>query len=139
VLKPVIGRFMGPGVVLVDSAAALAEAAQRRLAEADLLRAGPTGALQFYLSDIPWKFAEVGARFLGRPIEDVTTVNLDEVEASGGLFAASGSAKPEAPASPSAPNASAVPNIPAVPNEPPAPAASPTPEVAGKRKGSSRE
>jgi glutamate racemase len=86
VLKPAITRFMGPEVSLVDSADALAEAAADRLAAAGLLHAQGAGALSFYLSDIPWKFAEVGARFLGRPIADVTTVNLDEIESTGGFF-----------------------------------------------------
>jgi len=101
-LKPVIGRYMGTEVTLVDSADALAEAAADLLAASELARNGgigkattpdasstdasPTeGSLTFYLSDIPWKFAEVGARFLGQPINDVTTVNLDEVEAAGRL------------------------------------------------------
>ena len=103
VLKPAIGRFMGEDVVLVDSAEALADAAALKLSEAGLLRGEPAGdsdmvdvdtadvdpargRLSFYLSDIPWKFAEVGARFLGQPIADVETVNLDEVETDGGLF-----------------------------------------------------
>ncbi|MFH1843467.1 MAG: glutamate racemase [bacterium] len=97
VLKPVIGRYMGPEVTLVDSADALAEAAADLLAASELARNGTAtavdapdtgqaaGRLTFYLSDIPWKFAEVGARFLGQPIDDVTTVNLDEVEAAGRL------------------------------------------------------
>ncbi len=109
-LKPAIARFMGPGVALVDSADALAEAAAALLAANGLLaeeipdhtvsppdqlaadRAqtalrGPAreGKLSFFLSDIPWKFTEVGARFLGKPITDVTTVNLDEAEAAGRL------------------------------------------------------
>jgi glutamate racemase len=80
VLKPAIGRFMGAGVELVDSAATLAEAAAARLADDGLARAGERrGRLTFYLSDIPWKFTEVGERFLGRAITDVTTVNLDEL------------------------------------------------------------
>ncbi|MFO7654464.1 MAG: glutamate racemase [Candidatus Krumholzibacteriia bacterium] len=90
VLKPVIGRYMGEDVALVDSAAALAEAAHGRLAAAGLQRAvtgagAAGGRLTFYLSDFPWKFAEVGARFLGSPIENVITVNLDDLERTGGL------------------------------------------------------
>jgi len=86
-LKPVIARFMGESTRLVDSADALAAAAVQRLATDGRLRGDPgrRGRLQFYLSDIPWKFAEVGARFLGRPIEDVQTVNLDELEREGRL------------------------------------------------------
>ncbi len=110
-LKGAIGRFMGPRVALVDSAETLAEAAARELAAAGLARpgngaagngaavAGTAGAaaarggadargagrLSFYLSDIPWKFAEIGARFLGQPIDVVEQVNLDEAEHAGRL------------------------------------------------------
>ncbi len=86
-LKEDIGRFMGPEVTLVDSAAALAEAAEDRLSELELLRTDQDreGELEFYLSDIPWKFQEIGARFLGKPIAEVITVGLDEMEAVGEL------------------------------------------------------
>ena len=84
-LKDDIGKYMGPEVTLVDSADALAEAAEDRLAELDLLRGeeARAGELKFYLSDIPWKFQEIGARFLGKPIHEVNTVGLDEMEALG--------------------------------------------------------
>jgi glutamate racemase len=84
-LKEDIGRFMGPEVMLVDSADALASAAQDRLSELSLLRTegDREGELEFYLSDIPWKFQEIGARFLGKPISEVITVGLDEMEAAG--------------------------------------------------------
>ena len=85
-MKEDIGRFMGPNVNLVDSADALAAAAQDRLGELGLLRGGDVqreGELEFYLSDIPWKFQEIGARFLGKPINEVITVGLDEMEAAG--------------------------------------------------------
>jgi glutamate racemase len=93
VLKAAIGRFMGPDVALVDSADALAEAAAAILAgekpAAPTAEAVPIpeqpGKLTFFLSDIPWKFAEVGERFLGRPIQNVTTVDLDEFERAEGL------------------------------------------------------
>ncbi len=85
-LKEDIGRFMGPDVELVDSADALAAAAQDRLGELKLLRGAHdqrAGKLEFYLSDIPWKFQEIGASFLGKPINEVVTVGLDEMEAFG--------------------------------------------------------
>lgn len=83
-LKDDIGRFMGPGTTLVDSADVLAEAAAERLAELDLLAdGGGEGRLEFHLSDIPWKFAEIGARFMGKEITDVRSVGLDEMEAAG--------------------------------------------------------
>jgi glutamate racemase len=103
VLKPVIGRIMGPEVALVDSAVTLAEEAARSLEEAGLARRlpgsapdtarvlaldpaggtapeGSAGQLTFYLSDIPWKFKEVGERFLGQPITRVQSVGPDEFE-----------------------------------------------------------
>ncbi|MFO7608242.1 MAG: glutamate racemase [Candidatus Krumholzibacteriia bacterium] len=92
-LKADIGREMGPDVALVDSAEALAAAVQELLAARGLQcsdgdgggngEGGRAGELAFLLSDIPWKFAEIGARFLGRPIADVVTVGLDEMEEAG--------------------------------------------------------
>lgn len=81
-LKPVIARTMGPDVVLVDSAEALAAAAVRALDTAGLRHApsGGRGGMTFYLSDLPWTFRTEGARYLGQPIDTVRTVNLDELE-----------------------------------------------------------
>jgi len=81
-LKTVIADVAGPDVALVDSAEALADAAAARLAADDLLRPAdaPAGRLSFWLSDLPWKFKEIGERFLGRTISAVETVNLDERE-----------------------------------------------------------
>ncbi len=85
-LKPAIADFMGPDVRLVDSAETLAAAAADRLEAAGLLqKQDNAGRLDFYLSDIPWTFTEVGARFLGRAIDEVHTVNLDELEGAGRL------------------------------------------------------
>ena len=89
-LREDIAAYLGPGVRLVDSAATLAAAACDALAGGGrLCEAGRPGCddrpgrLAFVLSDIPWKFAEIGARFLGQPIGDVESVGLDEMEAAG--------------------------------------------------------
>ncbi len=83
-LRPAIGRFMGPAVRLVDSAETLAGAAASLLATTGRLRApGHEGTLEFWLSDLPWTFKEIGARFLGRPITHVHPVELDQLEALG--------------------------------------------------------
>ena len=90
-LKDDIGEFMGPETVLVDSADMLAEAAVVMLrAEKLLSRGGASeseasraGEMSFFLSDLPWKFADIGERFLGRPIANTTIVGLDEMEAAG--------------------------------------------------------
>ena len=84
-LKDVIGRFMGPDVALVDSAETLADAAADLLREQGLARkeSSTEGRMDFWLSDIPWKFQEVGSRFLGRPIDEVNTVNVNEANWDG--------------------------------------------------------
>ena len=83
-LKPAVARYMGADVALVDSAETLAAAAEECLRGHGLLRAGDDGGkLSFYLSDLPWTFREEGARYLGREIEPVETVNLDDLERDG--------------------------------------------------------
>ena len=83
-LRQDLASYLGPGVELVDSAEALADAACGQLAADGLLCAAERpGRLSFLLSDIPWKFAEIGARFLGQPIRDVESVGLDEMEEAG--------------------------------------------------------
>jgi glutamate racemase len=82
ILKEAIGAYMGPDVTLVDSAQALAQAAAKRLEETGLARGngGTVGSLEFYLSDLPWKFKEIAERFLGHRVDNVHIVNLNELE-----------------------------------------------------------
>ena len=84
-------RWKAENVATLQVADVLADAAAERLTALDLLKDGAgEGRLSFHLSDIPWKFAEIGARFLGKPIDDVQTVSLDEMEAAGVLRGAQG-------------------------------------------------
>ncbi len=74
-LKGVISRVMGDGVVLVDSATETATEVRETLASSGLLSGHDSGGnIYVYLSDIPYRFREVGERFLGRPIEGVEQV-----------------------------------------------------------------
>lgn len=78
-LRPVIADIMGPDVVLIDSAQAVAEALQELLKSQHLLRAesrrgGPTDH-QFFVTDSPERFRRVGEIFLGHPLENVQKVN----------------------------------------------------------------
>lgn len=78
-LKPVLGRVLGSGVALVDSAEAAAAEVASRLGESG--RDSPRGGVpdyRFYVSDIPLKFQEIAQRFLGRSIPLVTQVELGE-------------------------------------------------------------
>jgi glutamate racemase len=74
-LKGVISRVMGDDVVLVDSATETAAEVRETLASSHLLSENVTGGeIYVYLSDIPYRFRDVGERFLGRPIDAVEQV-----------------------------------------------------------------
>ncbi|MEJ2722882.1 MAG: glutamate racemase, partial [bacterium] len=70
-LRGVIGRVVGGGVALVDSAVETAVEVERALAVEGLLNEGGEGGFTIYLSDIAPDFREVGERILERPIPDV--------------------------------------------------------------------
>ncbi len=77
-LKDVIAEAVGPQVALVDSAEATAEAVAVLLAGAGAAGAGRRHALstRYFVTDVPERFVEVGARFLGRPIHSAEQVDL---------------------------------------------------------------
>jgi len=68
VLKDAIARIAGPDIALVDSAATVAAAAERKLAELDLLRQGAPMPQRFLATDAAERFARVGEIFLGSRI-----------------------------------------------------------------------
>jgi glutamate racemase len=76
-LKPLLGRVLGPAVRLIDSAAETAVAVRGEL-ETGLLLA-PADAVpthRFVVSDDEPRFRRVGARFLGEKLQDVELVTL---------------------------------------------------------------
>jgi glutamate racemase len=87
-LRGVIAATVGPSVALVDSAEETARAARALLARgrgAPADPADPAGAAgaagageadHFYVTDSSERFREVGARFLGRPLERLELVDL---------------------------------------------------------------
>ncbi|MGH7644547.1 MAG: glutamate racemase, partial [Gemmatimonadales bacterium] len=75
-LKPLLGRVMGPGVTLIDSAEQTAAAAERELAGRGLLVADGAGVHRFVVSDDEPHFRAVGAKFLGEKLRDVEVVPL---------------------------------------------------------------
>jgi len=82
-LSRAIGKLMGPGVPLVDSAAAVAIEARRRLCSAGLLSSRKSnGQLRCFTTDNPQRFARLGERFSGRPIDRVEYVGTDELGAN---------------------------------------------------------
>jgi glutamate racemase len=76
-LREVIGKVVGDGVVLVDSAQETAAEVAGVLDQKSLLNdRGDAGTIQVYVSDVPYLIREVGERFLGRPIEKIERVEF---------------------------------------------------------------
>jgi glutamate racemase len=70
-LEPAIAREL-PGVVLVDSARAVASEIRERIGAG----AGPSGTHRFFVTDAPERFLAVAGRFLGRPVESAEHVDV---------------------------------------------------------------
>lgn len=78
-LKPLLGRVLGPDVALIDSAAETARALAEVLVRHNLLAAGASGGApshRFAVSDDAARFLAVGARFLGARLQDAEVVEL---------------------------------------------------------------
>ncbi|MBN2498613.1 MAG: glutamate racemase [Deltaproteobacteria bacterium] len=76
-LIPAIRTVLGTGVVLVDSASAVADAVAAELAGRDLAAPAGAGAEHaVFVTDVPGRFCEVGERFLGRVLGDVEQIDL---------------------------------------------------------------
>ena len=94
-LKPAIVATVGPKVAVIDSAERCAQDVARRLREAGTLRrevartalgdgaeappAAYVGTLQTFVTDDPARFARLGSRFLGTPIDEPTWVAADDL------------------------------------------------------------
>jgi glutamate racemase len=77
-LRPLIGRVMGPDVRLIDSARETAVATAKALDDAGLLALGDrTPSHRFVVTDAAEQFGRVAAHFLGAPLEHVETLALD--------------------------------------------------------------
>jgi glutamate racemase len=77
-LKPLLGRVMGPSVRLIDSAEETARAVAETLRQHGL-EAPPAGRLEhrFVVSDDAPRFRRVGARFIGAKLSSAEVVALD--------------------------------------------------------------
>jgi glutamate racemase len=83
VLRDAIASAIGPGVTLIDSGEAAAMDVEREL-DAHGLRNTSTARpnLQFFVSDIPAKFTEIGERFLGQKMGRVRRAVLQQSDHS---------------------------------------------------------
>jgi glutamate racemase len=75
-LKPVLKKIAGPRVLIVDSAEETAKSLHWNL-EAYGLGAGGRGNARFYVSDLSRKFKEHAQRFLGRSINKVEKIFIE--------------------------------------------------------------
>jgi glutamate racemase len=75
ILQNVINKALNNSVTLIDSGEATAVVVKKMLAELDLVNTSKLKPnLQFYVSDVPHKFAEIGERFLGTKLGKVQRV-----------------------------------------------------------------
>jgi glutamate racemase len=74
-LKAVIGKVLGKGVALIDSAQQVAVEVKEILTNDGLLNRMRRGRHKFYVSDNPEWFNGMAERFLGQPISAVNQVN----------------------------------------------------------------
>jgi glutamate racemase len=75
-LLPSLGRVAGPGVQLVDSASAVADAVVGRFGPS-LVRTGGPGEVHLQLTDASANFLRVAAAILGGPVADPEVVDID--------------------------------------------------------------
>ncbi|HYK82245.1 MAG TPA: glutamate racemase [Gemmatimonadales bacterium] len=76
-LKPLLGRVMGPGVILIDSAEETATAVRHELEQRGLAAPATSDPThRFVVSDDEPHFRRVGARFLGDKLQRVEVVPL---------------------------------------------------------------
>jgi glutamate racemase len=74
-----LADLSGAPIPVVDSAEATAAELEKLLADRNLAQSRPhPGALRILVTDMPGKFSEVAARFLGESVEglDVTQIDL---------------------------------------------------------------
>ena len=72
-LKKAIGKFLGGGVHLVDSAEETAREVRAMLKRAWLARQRGNGSHGFFVTDAHERFIKVGRRFLGERVESAGT------------------------------------------------------------------
>ena len=79
VIKDLIQKEAGKDVQLIDSGEETARVVKKMLTDLDIYRhAHDKGKIDFYVSDIPGKFDEVGTRFLGQPLVNAQRVDFDQ-------------------------------------------------------------
>jgi glutamate racemase len=76
-LKPLLRRITPERVTIVDSAESTAAAVQLALGGSGSKLENRNSKLRFFATDSVEKFKRLGSLFLGRPLDDVTHVDID--------------------------------------------------------------
>lgn len=80
ILKNVIQQAVGDNVYLVDSGKAAASLVEQYLVERNLKNYSHSlGRSEIYVSDVLNKFQEVAEKFLGKPLEHIEKIDLEEI------------------------------------------------------------
>jgi len=83
-LKNVIAEVMGDDVTLIDSGEETAREVLHKITEQNLLnpassqRPGREGEHKYFVSDVPEKFSQLATRFLGKPVDKITRVDISK-------------------------------------------------------------
>ena len=84
--RSVIENFFGETVRIIDSAEETAKLVAKRLGIINMkTEPGSSVEHQFFVSDIPHQFQEVGERFLGTTLDTLSRVDLDSISVREGL------------------------------------------------------
>lgn len=75
-LKKAIAQFLGVAITLIDSAEQTAREVEATLRENNLLCSGPGTSPQYFVTDIPHRFAATGSLFLGESLGDVQLIDI---------------------------------------------------------------
>ena len=75
-LKKAIAQFMGETITLIDSAEQIAREVEETLRSDNLLSTKPGAPPQYFVTDIPHRFAATGSLFLGESLEDVQLIDI---------------------------------------------------------------
>ena len=86
ILAGVIQKVMGNSVKLIDSGTAASLIVEEYLEGRNLRsQSAVQGNSEYYVSDLPVKFKEVAQRFLGKKINNVTKIDVEEIIKKGSV------------------------------------------------------
>jgi glutamate racemase len=75
-IRPIIQQAIGPKVILIEPAAAVAQETLQHLSLSNTLRQNKQPHLRFYVTDDPEKFRLIARHFFGSEVKKVHTANL---------------------------------------------------------------